>query len=166
MLDVQRMETIQGPLTQVTGRAAPGGIQNFMTARPRPRPQRMLRFEGRTDGSQSFRAEANAPLVPRKVWYRLATTWTRRDGPLAYAAQNNFGLHGALTVRHSRRASTLVQLDYTRLDANIAPSIPEYRPSRTAKIVGPYLPLAEFNAAGPHAGVTKQVVHSSMQFEV
>lgn len=165
VLDVQRMETIQGPLTQVTGRAAPGGIQNFMTARPRPRPLRVLRVEGRTSGSQSLRAESNAPLVPRKSWYRLATTWTRRDGPLAFAHQGAFGLHGALTVRHSRQASTLVQLDYTRLDANIAPAIPEYRPSRTAKIVGPYLPLADFNAAGPHAGVTKHVAHASVQFE-
>lgn len=165
VLDVQRLETIQGPLTQVTGRAAPGGIQNFMTARPRPRPARVLRIEGRTSGRQSLRAEANAPLVPRKVWYRVATTWNRSDGPLAFAHQDAFGLHGALTVRHSRQASTLVQLDYTRLDASIAPAVPEYRPSRTAKIVGPYLPLAEFNSAGPRAGVSKHVAHASVQFE-
>lgn len=165
VLDVQRTETIQGPLTQITGRAAPGGIQNFMTARPRPRPARLVRVDANTGDGRSARLETNAPLVPRRSWYRLASTWSQRDGPLDHAFRDTLGLHGALTVRHSAAASTLMQFDYTRLNANVAPVVPEYRPSRQAKIVGPYLPLADFNAAGPTAGVSKRVAHASVQFE-
>ena len=34
VLGASRLLTIQGPLTPVTGRAAPGGIQNYLTVRP------------------------------------------------------------------------------------------------------------------------------------
>jgi iron complex outermembrane receptor protein len=166
VLDVQRTETIQGPLTQVTGRAAPGGIQNMMTARPRGN-----RVVGRvqtgvdTAGSRQGRFESTGPWVPRHTWYRVAGGWRRQDGPLDYAWRETRNWHGALTVRHSAAASTLVQVDYADLRANIAPAIPEYRPTAQAKVAGPYLPLADFNAAGPNAGVTKQVVSASLQHE-
>jgi iron complex outermembrane recepter protein len=165
VLDVQRTETIQGPLTQVTGRAAPGGIQNLMTARPRPRPFRQLRLDVNTDGTRAARYETHAPLVPRKSWYRLAVNGSQRDGPQAHAYRDQFGLHGSLAVRHSAKASTLFQFDLTQLDANVAPAIPEFRATRTGKIAGPYLPLADFNSAGPNAGLLKRVAHASVQFE-
>ncbi len=165
ILHPERTETIQGPLTPVTGRAAPGGIQNFVTPRPRAKAYGRFSASATTEASRSLRFETGAPLVPKKAWYRLAAAWSRKDGPQDHAYRESFGLSGSLTWRHSATASFMVQVDYAEMDANIAPGLPEFRPTRTAKVVGPYRPLADFNAAGPNAGLRKQVASASVQYE-
>lgn len=165
ILHPERTEVIQGPLTPVLGRAAPGGIQNFVTPRPRAKPYGRFNASLTSSDAQNLRFETGATLVPRKAWYRLAAAWARKGGPQDHAYRDTRGLSGTLTWRHSAKASFLVQFDYLEMDANVAPAIPEYRPTRTAKIVGPYLPLAEFNSAGPNAGIRKRVASASVQYE-
>ena len=165
VLNPERTELIQGPLTPVTGQAAPGGIQNFMTARPRSQPSRRLSVSATTSESRQARFETTSPLVPRKAWYRLAGAWSRKDGPQAFAYRETRGIEGALTVRHHPKASTLLQFDYQEMRGNIAPGLPEYRENRTGKVIGPYLPLADFNAAGPGTGLRKRVWNVSLLVE-
>jgi len=159
VLNTGQTIVIQGALVPVLGRAAPGGIQNFMSARPRPKDRfRSTASAGWGEGYDRQRAnlEWTGPLVPKKNWQRLALDWSRSAGPVEYARQESRAASGALSFRHSRAASTLVTLDYRDIRALASAGIPEYFPAAGSRIVGPYLPLARFNVNGPDGGIRRR----------
>lgn len=168
VLEVQRREVIQGPLTSVTGRGAPGGIQNYMTARPPGKPVTRWSMEGGTDELWRARYEAGGPLGrwhKVKFFQRVAIGYERRDGPEAYANRETTTLSAALTVRHSRAHSTLWQIDFADYAGNPSPGVPSYRATANGVVLGPYLPLADFHTYGPNAGVRRRTGSMSVQYE-
>jgi len=164
-LNVGKTVVIQGPLVPVLGRAAPGGIQDFITTRPQAKNRNRLEASASTLHRQKVSAEATGTLRKNKLWHRLAVDWSRRTGPEEFVREQDLFVSGALTVKHSRAASSLISVDYRRLDAGVTPGIPEYKLAAGQKILGPYLPLALFNANGPDAGVLRQSLVAGAQFE-
>ncbi|MFO1451561.1 MAG: TonB-dependent receptor [Opitutaceae bacterium] len=158
-------ERIQGPLTPVTGKAAPGGIDNVSTARPRAATQRRFSVSTVSARENSGSFELNSPIVPKKAWQRWAMTWRNKKGPEAYSVNRYQTLSGAVTIKHSRAASTLFQVDYSDTDANPGSGIPEYRLTRTSPVIGPFLPLAYLHINGPDGRIRKKVASVSAQFE-
>ena len=156
VLNTARTIVIQGALVPVLGRAAPGGIQDFWTKRPRTSKTQRVEYSLSSLERQTAGLEVNGPAVPKRVWHRLAADWSRKTGPEAFAATETRSVNGALTWRHSAAASTLFSVDYLQTHATAAPGIPEYREATGQKIIGPYLPLAGFNALGPEAGVRRR----------
>jgi len=165
VLNSARTIVIQGPLVPVLGRAAPGGIQNFMTARPRGREQLRLVTTASNRHRQRASLEYTSPVRERKTWQRVALEWDRRGGPEAFARQESIAANAALVWRHSRLASTLFALDYREVGGRVAPGIPEYRLDATQPILGPWLPLALFNANGPEAEVHRRSATASIQLD-
>jgi iron complex outermembrane receptor protein len=164
-LNVGKTVVIQGPLVPVLGRAAPGGIQDFITTRPGAKDRNKLEVSATTLNRRKLSWESTGVVVKKKMWQRLAVDWSDRRGPEDFVREQDLFVSGALTVRHSRAASSLVSIDYRRLDARVTPGIPEYKTSAGQKILGPYLPLALFNASGPNAGVLRQSLVLGAQFE-
>ncbi|WP_221032158.1 TonB-dependent receptor [Actomonas aquatica] len=168
VLEVKRRETIQGALTSVTGRAAPGGIQNYMTARPPGRAMTRWDASASTDDIWRVRVEKGGPVAKwgkTKVFQRVALSYERREGSEAFAYRDNLTLSGALTLRHSRAHSTLWQIDYAAYDGNPSPGVPGYRESANGLVLGPYLPMADFHTYGPNAGVSRHTANFSFQYE-
>lgn len=164
-LNASQTIVIQGPLVPVLGRAAPGGIQNFLTARPQSRGQSRVQLSASSLNRRRVAYEITGPLVPKKAWKRLAVEWQRRTGPEEFAREETWLASGALTWRHSAAASTMLSLDYRDTTANASPGIPEYRETATGRIVGPYLPLALFNASGPKADIVRRSAVAGLQFD-
>jgi iron complex outermembrane recepter protein len=164
-LNINRTVVIQGPLVPVLGRAAPGGIQDFVTTRPSARDRSRLEASATTQDRQRVTWESTGTLRPKLLWQRNAAEWTRRSGPEEFVREDDLKLGGALTVRHSRAASSLFSVDYRRLDAGVTPGIPEYKTTAGQKVIGPYQPLALFNSNGPNAGVLRQSLVVGAQFE-
>lgn len=162
VLNTGRTVVIQGALVPVLGRGAPGGIQDFWTNRPRASKSRRLSYSIGSLERQSAALEFNGPTVAKKAWHRLAADWSRRTGPETFVASETRSLNGALTWRHSAAVSTLFSIDYLQTRATAAPGIPEYRVAAGQKIVGPYRPLAGFNALGPEAGVRRRSAVASV----
>jgi iron complex outermembrane receptor protein len=156
VLNTARTIVIQGALVPVLGRAAPGGIQDFWTNRPRTSKTQRVDYSVSSLRRQTAAFEINGPAVPKHAWHRLAADWSRKLGPEAFAANETRSVNGALTWRHSSAASTLFSVDYLQTHATAAPGIPEYRVATGQKIVGPYLPLAGFNSLGPEAGIRRR----------
>ena len=161
ILGVERSELIQGPLTPVTGQAAPGGIQNSVTLRPRTRPTTTLSAGATARDALSAGFDASRVVVPRKGWSRVLANIYRKDGPEDFSFRETRNVSGALYWRHSGTTSSLVQFDFQDLTANASPGIPEYRLTAGSKILGPYLPLAEFHAFGPNASTRKRLGSAS-----
>jgi iron complex outermembrane recepter protein len=164
ILNVRRAQIIQGPLTAVTGRGAPGGIRNYLSYRPRARQQTELGFE-MSDRTRELEMETTGPLSPKKAWQRTALEWEETDGPQTFAWEETLEVTVATTVRPTRRTSAMLQLDHARYRGNPAPGVPEFRATADAPIVGPYRPLAFFHAHGPNAGVEKDVTSGTLQVE-
>ena len=156
---------IQGPLVSVLGRGAPGGIQNFMTSRPRSKAQVNFNMSFSSLDRQRAEFEYSSPVVKKKSWQRLALEWQRRVGPEHFALEDTRSAYAALTWRHSRTASTLLSFDFRQVTGRASPGIPEYRVDSVHRIAGPYLPLALFNANGPDAGVRRRSAAAGLQFD-
>jgi iron complex outermembrane receptor protein len=165
VLNPERSELIIGSLVPVVGRAAPGGVRNFESARPPGRVTRQLNASLDTLGGWRTGARATGVVVPKKTWYLVSASTSGRDGPQRHAETRQSGLALALAVRHSRATSTLWNLDFAELRGRPAPGIPEYRRTPGGPIVGPYLPLAEFHTDGPTAFVLRQTASASLQIE-
>lgn len=166
VLNGRRRETIQGPLTPVLGRAAPGGILNYVTGRPHSN-RNSTRIEAETNDQNDYHwsYEHSRLLIPKKLWSRIDAEGQRIRGPQMYADTRRQTLGGTLVYRHSRAASVMLQLDHEEVDSNAAPAVPEYRQSAGGDILGPYLPLVNFHAYGPNAGIVKKTSSASLQLD-
>lgn len=160
-----KLVTIQGALIPVLGRAAPGGIHNRLTERPRAKEQRRLTASVSSLDRQNVSWEQTGPGKANHLWDRLVLSWQRREGPEQFAEQETRTVNGALTWKHSSTASTLFSFDFQQVSATAAPGIPLYKLASDQKVIGPYLPLAGFNAFGPETGVRRRSANANVQFE-
>lgn len=165
LLNIGRTVVIQGALVPVLGRGAPGGILDYWTNRPRASKSRRVEYTIGSLERQAAAFELNDITVPKKVWHRIAVDWNRKTGPETFAAAEGRAVNGALTWRHSAAVSTLFTFDYLQTHATAAPGIPEYRVATGLKIVGPYRPIAGFNALGPEAGVRRRSAVASAMMD-
>lgn len=170
ILNVSRRLTIQGPLTPVTGRAAPGGIQNYLTARPPSRARTRMIFDASTNDSIKAEFEKGGPLnTPEpggaRYYHRVGLEYNRRLGPEEFAKRETTELSAAITARHSRAHSTMWQLDFANYEGNPSPGIPAFRETARGLVLGRYLPLENFHAYGPNAGITRRTGSLSVQYE-
>ncbi len=165
VLNSDRTELVIGSLVPVVGRAAPGGIRNLETARPRGRVSRQLGASVGTNGAWRAQGRATGVAVPRKSWWLASAARSGRDGPQRYSTLDQTTASAALAVRHNRATSTLWSLDALDIRGNPAPGLPEYRRTPGGPVVGPWLPLAEFHTYGPNAGVRRQAGSAGFQLE-
>jgi iron complex outermembrane receptor protein len=165
VLNISRTIVIQGALVPVLGRAAPGGILDYVTSRPRTTAGRRFDYSRSSLQRQAAAVEFTGPAVPKRVWQRLAMDWSRKLGPEAFAASETRSVNGSVTWRHSAAASTLFAVDFSQLHATSAPGLPEYRRVTGGKIVGPYRPIAGFNSFGPEAGVRRRSTLATILFD-
>jgi iron complex outermembrane recepter protein len=112
VLNTARTIVIQGALVPVLGRAAPGGIQDVWTNRPRSARSRRVEYTFSSLERQSAAIEVTGPIVPKRSWHRVAVDWGRKTGPERFAASETRAVNGAITWRHSAAASTLFAVDY------------------------------------------------------
>ncbi|MCC6415874.1 MAG: TonB-dependent receptor, partial [Opitutaceae bacterium] len=164
-LNTSQTIVIQGALVPVLGRAAPGGIRNAMTARPRAKTQTRLQTSANDRHHQRLSYEHTGALIDKKLWQRIALSWDHREGPEEFARDDTKQLSAALTWRRSRAVSLMLSLDYRETKAHASPGIPEYREHVGARIKGPYLPLAYFNANGPDAAILRRSTTAGLQFD-
>jgi len=165
ILNSQGGETIAGSLVSVVGRAAPGGIRNAFTARPRGRSERSLDAGLSTDGSWRAGARVAGVVTPKKAWHLESFSVSGREGPQDYSSITNAAAGVAFAFKHSRTTSTLWSLDVAESSGNPAPGLPDYRLTPKGKIQGPYRPLADFHVNGPEAGLRRRAASLAFQLE-
>jgi iron complex outermembrane receptor protein len=165
ILNTSGSESIMGPLTPVVGRAAPGGIQNTLTARPRGRNYSRFDFAMTSRATQSASLDYSGQLVPKRSWDRVALAWDQKSGPEPYTYSRHRAYDAAVIWKFNRAWSSMLQFDYDERASNASSGILEYRPTAAAKIVEPYRPLAYFNLYGPNAGFRKRTASMVIQIE-
>jgi iron complex outermembrane receptor protein len=137
ILNSQGGENIAGSLVSVVGRAAPGGIRNAFTARPKGRSERSLDAGFGTDGSWRAGARIVGVITPKKAWHLESFSASGREGPQDYSSITNTAAGVAFAFKHSRATSTLWSLDVAESAGNPAPGLPDYRLTPGGKIQSP-----------------------------
>lgn len=168
MLNTSRMVVIQGALVPVMGRAAPGGIQDFWTARPTERSQRRADFSFAVQHAQQTETaslDVNGVTVPNRSWHHITVSRSHRVGPETFATNDTTSADVAVAWKHTKTMSTLWSVDVQEVSANAAPGIPEYRVNSGERVIGPYLPLAGFNVYGPNSGIRRRTGSASVWFD-
>ena len=165
VLNPERNEQITGPLVSVMGRAAPGGITNLVTARPKTKTSGNLGFSFSTLDSQRLFLDSNEVLKAKRAWGRTSLSLSRKGGPEPYTTLRQRSLGQSITRKINRSTSLMVQLDWTDFVSRPAGGIPEYRLTRTGKIQGPWLPLADFHTNGPGTAQRKRLGSIAVQLE-
>jgi iron complex outermembrane receptor protein len=165
VLNIERSEQIVGPLASVSGRSAPGGISNYVTGRPRAKPNGLLSLSFGTQNNQRLGFDVNRVLKPKRLWTRVSGTWYQKHGPETFTYYRQRTLSNSYTWKASKLASFMLQLDYADYRSNPSGGVPEFRTTRTGKIQGPYLPLALFHSYGPNALQLKKLGSIAVQYE-
>ncbi len=144
-----RRELLTGFLATYFGRTAPGGILNDVSRRPSPRPNSNFSARLGTRGEARASYERNAPLVPKRLHYRVLGEGRVREGPEDFAREAG-GL-GGVSFRYAQSTKTvwLVEIDGAWADANPPGGTPLERTFVGGPRGGPYQPLAHFNTNGP-----------------
>ncbi|MBI5770471.1 MAG: TonB-dependent receptor [Verrucomicrobia bacterium] len=165
LLNTARLVVIQGALVPVLGRAAPGGIQDYQTARPRVKAGRTFYYAASSLQRQAAQTELTGPAVPKRAWQRFAADWSRKTGPERFVVSETRSADLALAWKHSATASSLGYVDFQQLKATPTYGVPEFRRATGQKVVGPYLPFAYFNTGGPQAGVRRRSTMAGVLFD-
>jgi iron complex outermembrane receptor protein len=164
-INTERSEQIVGPLTPVTGRAAPGGINNLVTGRPPGRDAFAASLSASSLDALRATADRSLILVPKSLWGRASASWYQKHGPETFTAMILRTLSGSTTWKLNRASSLMFQADLSTAASRPSGGVPEYRSTRTGKVLGPYLPLAEFHNNGLNSGQKKTVGSVALQYE-
>lgn len=165
ILGVDRTLRIQGSLVPVYGRAVPGGIRDLRPALPTARS--VTRMEASVDTREIWRARVRRDevLTPRRTWLLFQVEERGRDGPQDFADSRQTTLRTAVRHRHTNNLTSIWSLDYLNERGNAAPGLIEFREAAGQPILGPYLPLAGFNAFGPNGARDREVLALGLEFE-
>lgn len=165
VLNPDKNQKIAGALVSVLGRAAPGGITNLVTSRPRPKAGGQLGLSASSNDSQRLFYDSSRVLQPKRSWSRTSLSYSHKTGPETFTRFQQRSLGQSLTRRLSRATSLMLQFDWTDLSSRPSGGIPLHRATATGKIIGPYLPLANFHSYGPHTEQRKQLTSLALQLE-
>ncbi len=165
ILNVSRSMLVAGSLVPVYGRAVPGGIRDSQPARPGSLDRTEFGASAGTLKTWNAQARQDKIVTPKKTWSLLMANASGRQGPQDYASDWQAGTRAALSVRHNQKVSTLWSIDYQRAGGNPSPGILEYRANASGPILGPYRPLADFNAYGPSGDQRREILSAGLQYE-
>ena len=145
VLNAESGERIQGPLTPVLGKAAPGGIENFVTERPRARRQTRVLVTATTARERTASVEHNAIQFVRYSLTPLIVAIEEAHNRLlpgdAFLRVNMDGLLRGDSATQAQVFSTAMQAGY--MSVNDVRGIMDMRPVDGGDL--PRVPLANIS---------------------
>ncbi|MCX6954609.1 MAG: TonB-dependent receptor plug domain-containing protein [Verrucomicrobia bacterium] len=166
---IDRVEVVKGPASAIYGRAAPGGVINYISKKPRSTPESLLSYSLGSYDNQRVEASTTGPIVPNRLFFRVDGTyydqkrttdfWYNRTMNLSSSVQYRLSPVSALTFEfeHVTRTMNDFQNFVRYLEAETNPATTQtlirrgfayYMPKETYGDLGER--LARFNQSGPH----------------
>ena len=181
---IDRVEVVKGPASAIYGRAAPGGVINYISKKPSSTAEQMFSYSLGTYDNQRTEVSSTGPLVPTKLFYRVdgafydyeRTTdfWYNRTMNLSGSVQYKLSATSAITLEmeHTTRVMNDFQnfVRYTEVETD--PATPQTivrrglvfdMPTNVYGDLGHR--LARFNQAGPHRRTVRQNNSYYLTFE-
>ncbi len=179
-VNIERAEVIKGPAASIYGAVFPGGIVNFVTRRPRPRPQQRVTLTVGNRDLYRTQLSSTGPLGTGgergKLFYRFDAAADQRTFDQRFKEKNQTTASGQLLFQPT--AATSVHLEFEWLERRergitsnstvpfrIQPGVLDpYRvqpatgaPRTYNRYAGIATELIDFNSQGPHTYANRYV---------
>jgi iron complex outermembrane recepter protein len=166
---IDRVEILKGPASAIYGRAAPGGVINYISKKPRPTPEQMFSYSVGSYDNQRVEASTTGPLIPQKLFYRVDGAYYDYERTTDFWYNRTLNLSGSVQYKFSSTSALTLEMEHTTRTMNDFQNFvrylePETDPTTTQTLVRRgftyYMPtdrygdlgrrLARFNQSGPH----------------
>jgi outer membrane receptor protein involved in Fe transport len=158
--NVDRVEILKGPSSGIYGETSPGGVMNFVTKKPQPKPAYSLEAITGSHNYQKYSGYATGP-IRRNLYYRVDATHYDFNRPTDWWFNRTTDISGGLTYKFSSDTSLTAEFAHTQRAANPFVVFTRYvdRSNRTRGLVytipedeypGLGVRLTKFNQAGPY----------------
>jgi outer membrane receptor protein involved in Fe transport len=176
-VNIERAEVIKGPAASIYGAVFPGGIVNFVTRKPRTRPQQRITFTVGNHDLYRAQLSSTGPLGGSKaLFYRIDAAADERTFDQRYKERNQATAAGQLLF--TPNADTSVNFEFEWLERRergitsnstvpfrIQPGVLDpYRiqpatgaPRTYNRYVGIATEIIDFNSQGPHTYANRYV---------
>ena len=115
--NVDRVEVLKGPSAGIYGATAPGGVINFITKKPKARPESSLEFIGGDNNYKRVSASTTGP-VAKNLFYRIDGTYYDFNRPTDWWYNRTLDVSGGLVYRLSASTTINAEFAFTQRNAN------------------------------------------------
>lgn len=166
---IDRVEIVKGPASAIYGRAAPGGVINYISKKPRATPEQMLSYSLGSYDSQRLEASSTGPLLPGVLFYRVDGACYDYERTTDFWYNRTMNLSGSLQYKLSPTSALTFEYEHVTRTMNDFQNFvrylePETDPRTTQTLIRRGLAydmpaatfgdlgrrLARFNQSGPH----------------
>lgn len=172
---IDRVEIVKGPASAIYGRAAPGGVINYISKKPRTQPEQTLSVATGSYENVRVQASTTGPLIPAKLFYRVDLAYYDLERTTDFWYNKTFNLSSALQYRLSPNTSLSLEYEFVDRTMNDFQNFvrwleSETDPTTTQTLIRRgfafHMPkdrygdlgerLARFNQSGPHRKTVRQ----------
>ena len=111
IVNMDRVEVIKGPAASIYGQVLPGGVVNYLTKRPKVRPEHRVELAYGSNDTMRATASTTGPIAGSHVLHRLDVSHQSRTFDQAFARRETRYASGVLLFRPDEATSILVKLD-------------------------------------------------------
>ena len=111
IVNTDRVEVIKGPAASIYGQVLPGGVVNYLTKRPRARPEHRVELAFGSNDTIRATASSTGPIGGSQVLHRIDVSHQSRTFDQAFARRETRYASGVLQFRPDEATSILVKLD-------------------------------------------------------
>lgn len=166
---IDRVEIVKGPASAIYGRAAPGGVINYISKKPRSTAEQMLSYSVGSYDNQRVEASSTGPLVPQRLFYRVDGAYYDQERTTDFWYNRTLNLSGSLQYKLSPVTAVTFEVEHVNRVMNDFQNFvrylePETDPATSQTLVrrgfayempeavsgGLGKRLARFNQSGPH----------------
>ena len=158
--NVDRVEVLKGPSGGIFGATAPGGVINFITKKPKARPESSLEYIAGSNHYRRVNGSTTGPLG-RNLFCRVDGTYYDFNRPTDWWYNRTLDLSGGLIYKFSENTSLNAEFAFTQRNTNPFVVFTRWvdRANRTQGLVytipedqypGYGERLTRFNQAGPY----------------
>jgi len=169
---ISRIEIIKGPAAAMYGQTAPGGILNYITWQPKPKPEYYLQLLAGTYNTQRASLRATGPLYSGKLGkteYLVGLATQQREYEQNYRTYDQKA--GMLMLSHQFPNGTKITLEYDQVkqirvgESSLDYLVMDATTLGRSRYVGYAWNLFNFSDQGPNRVTVRQVKSSSATLE-
>ncbi len=156
--NTRQVEVIKGPMSTLYGMAQPGGVINYISRRPRSRPQYTASFSVGNYNQVRGSVSVNTPIYKNKLYILAVASRSSREGNIEYSQNETTTYFARLLYKPTRTTDITISYELQKAEGRRGDMVPRWTTGNTVTgknwstttgtLMGPCWDLATFNTTG------------------